>query len=299
MSEHKRQHYIPSSYLKAWCDPNTPSGQIPYVWMISKDGKNIRRKSPDNVFTQNNMYTVNSNDGTRNLDLERSLSNVESKFSSLRREKLDSRGALLLEDLVILCMFVSAMYARTKKFEIHQRKIWNHVLEYSNNFQMEFNRLPIDRQNNISSILTTPDLNAEDYLSLEDVKELATHPIQNLLSPTVLQLTQLLIKRPFTIIDIYTKDIFITSDNPCVWFDIANYKNPRPKGAGGLISPTLEITLPLSPKQMIFFGSKLLSAGLYISVSDKNIIELFNRRTRLFADKYVISNNESVNSNWF
>ena len=36
--EHKKQHWVPESYLTAWCDPGTPADQEPYVWRFSKDG---------------------------------------------------------------------------------------------------------------------------------------------------------------------------------------------------------------------------------------------------------------------
>ena len=40
MSKHKKQHFIPRSYLESWCDPKTPHGQNPYIWLFSKDGEN-------------------------------------------------------------------------------------------------------------------------------------------------------------------------------------------------------------------------------------------------------------------
>jgi len=44
--QHKRQHFVPQAYLKAWCDPDVPAGQEPYGWRFSKDGE-VRRKAPD------------------------------------------------------------------------------------------------------------------------------------------------------------------------------------------------------------------------------------------------------------
>jgi len=36
MAQHKKQHYIPKSYLKEWCDPNIPQNYSPYLWIIDK-----------------------------------------------------------------------------------------------------------------------------------------------------------------------------------------------------------------------------------------------------------------------
>lgn len=81
MTEHKRQHYIPSSYLKAWCDPSTPSGQTPYVWRFSKDGNQNNKEVPQKIFYETDMYTIYTQDGERDLTLEYNLSRVEGEFS--------------------------------------------------------------------------------------------------------------------------------------------------------------------------------------------------------------------------
>src|SRR5262245_37854393 len=86
--EHKRQHFVPQSYLKAWCDPTTPVGQEPYVWLFLKDGSEVRRKAPDNLFHETDLYTIRRDDGTRDLVLEHGLSQLESEFVSIRDTKL-------------------------------------------------------------------------------------------------------------------------------------------------------------------------------------------------------------------
>jgi len=48
MSKHKKQHFIPRCYLKPWCDPLCSSRDEPYVWVLSKDGADCRKKSPEN-----------------------------------------------------------------------------------------------------------------------------------------------------------------------------------------------------------------------------------------------------------
>jgi Protein of unknown function (DUF4238) len=53
----------------------------------------------------------------------------------------------------------------------------------------------------------------------------------------------------------------LTSDTPCVWFDKGEYERPRPRYAGGLASPTIEVTMPLSPRQMIVFANRLRDTG--------------------------------------
>src|SRR5882762_10371422 len=76
MSKHKKQHVIPNCYLKAWCDPLTPTGQIPYIWRISKDGSQSRKRAPEKSFTANDRYTITLPNGERNLVVEHTLAEI-------------------------------------------------------------------------------------------------------------------------------------------------------------------------------------------------------------------------------
>jgi hypothetical protein len=114
VAEHKKQHFVAESYLKAWCDPETPKDHEPYVWRFSKDGPDARRKAPTNIFHETDMYTIELPGGRRDLVLEQGLSQLESAFVTLRDSKL--RRHLLLEpdEFALLCVFVAATHARTK-----------------------------------------------------------------------------------------------------------------------------------------------------------------------------------------
>ena len=82
MAHHKTQHYIPACYLKAWCDEKTPKGHTPYVWVFDADGSNSRRKAPENIFHESDMYTIECEDGNRDLVLEHGLSQLEGDILS-------------------------------------------------------------------------------------------------------------------------------------------------------------------------------------------------------------------------
>lgn len=81
MASHKNQHFIPRYYLKAWCDLLTPSKQTPYVWQFSKDGTQAKKKSPENIFYEKDIYTITEDNGSRNLVFENNLSKLENQFS--------------------------------------------------------------------------------------------------------------------------------------------------------------------------------------------------------------------------
>lgn len=124
MTKHKRQHYIPSSYLEAWCDLSTPAGQTPYVWQFSRDGSQSRKKAPRKIFYETDMYTINTAGGERDLHLEMNLSRVEDRFSKLREKKLRQKRSLTPKEHYTLCIFVATMHARTKAYGKHQSSQW-------------------------------------------------------------------------------------------------------------------------------------------------------------------------------
>jgi hypothetical protein len=95
---HRKQHWVPSSYLGAWCDPDRPPKYDPYVWIFPKDGGNGQRKSPRNIFAETDFYTIHLPDGARDLSLEHGLATFETRFSRIRETRIDKRQPLSAED---------------------------------------------------------------------------------------------------------------------------------------------------------------------------------------------------------
>jgi hypothetical protein len=293
MSKHKKQHFIPSSYLEAWCDPNTPAGQTPYVWRFSKDGNQISKKAPQKIFYETDMYTRVTPEGDRDLYLEYTLSRVESEFAKMRTRKLGRKQKITSQEHLFLCVFVAAMFSRTKAYAKHQSGQWQNIVDMTEKIQAIMDKATPEERKQMSAALSSPLAKSERSFSIEKARELAEKPLQTMLSLNVAEIAPLLFERPYLILEAPIGNSFITSDDPCVWFDPASYQNPRPFGAGGLISPTLEITLPLSPKQMLFFGSKLIVSSLYFPVENE-IVDNLNKRTRLFSDEFFVSNKPKV-----
>lgn len=123
-SGYKKQHFIPQCYLKAWCDSDTPENYNPYVWLFSKDGETVKNKAPENIFHENNMYTIERADGKRNLVLEHGLNQLETKFTEIRNLKFDCKQPLTDEEHLMICAFTAALQARTKATREHHRRQW-------------------------------------------------------------------------------------------------------------------------------------------------------------------------------
>ena len=298
--KYKKQHYVPASYLKAWCDPNTPLKHEPYVWMCSTDGRQINKKPPRKIFHEKDFYTIRQVDGRRNLTLEHGLSQLESQFAALRRNKLDKNLPLTDEERIVLCAFVAAMFARTKSRREFLREQWQPLLDLGEKMIEWARNASPDELKQMSAALRAPIEDKAPLMSMADVERIVEQPIQSFLVPEIGTTTPFLFRMRSVIVETFTQPGFITSDAPCVYFDPELGKHPAPFGAGGLISPTIEISLPLSPRQFILFGHRLIHDGYYAPLKPYDpLVDQINRRTRIFADEHIIINQNVIKQSWF
>jgi hypothetical protein len=295
LSKHKKQHTVPTGYLKAWCDPSAPKQYTPYVWIFSKDGNSVKKRSPHNLFHENNFYTIKHADGERDLTLEHGLSELEGQFCALRDKKLKFRQNITPEEHIILCAFIAAMRGRTKIMQAHQQEQWQEALEKMEKMR-EWARTAKPEEKKIMAGLARGREQKRRSLSYNEVKKVAEEPIQHLLLPSISIETPLLCKIDFVILETDIQPGFITSDNPCVWSDPEAYKRPPFYRTPGLMYESIEITLPISPHQAILLNRKGING--YISVEDKAVDNL-NKKTRFNAYKHFIVNSNYKKDIWF
>lgn len=293
MAGHKKQHFVPSSYLKAWCDPATPAEQEPYVWVFPKDGSAPRRKSPDNIFHETDMYTIHLPDGGRDLILEHGLSQLEGDFVRIRERCLETQRMPSSEDKLKLCAFAAAMHARTPARRDHLANEWGKALSMMDDMRA-WAETATEEQKRAASSLGPSD--PDRSLSYEDVKVMATQPIQTSLVVHVSTEAPLLFALDMAIVNALGKSRFITSDTPCVWFDSAAYKRPPLYRSPALMYDTIEITLPISPTQLLLLN-RLGRTG-HCTAPDSTIDD-FNRRTRFYCRDSFINFENATHPRWF
>ncbi len=294
---HKRQHWIPRSYLKAWCDPATPKGQQPYVWRFDKDGGSCAKKSPKNIFHATDLYTIHLRDGTRELSIEHGLSGLESEFVRIRDEILTKECKVPQRDRFLLCAFVAAMRARSRSQMQHLQSHFQEIYDRMTKLKEIMEARPLHER--VKSARRVPrsrprdERRTSDY---EDMKAIAQGPM----GPWVVELTNgqlpYLTRMNLVVLTTNSATGFITSDRPCVWADPESHKRPLNLRGPGLGFPSTEITMPASPTQML-----LLSRGApsgYCEVAGA-IVDACNRRTRFYADEYFIVNCERTKPIWF
>jgi len=294
MSKFKKQHYVPACYLKAWCDPDAPPTQTPYVWVFDKGGSNARRKAPENIFHETDMYTIHRANGDRDLVLEHGLHQLETKFTKIRNNIVKHSKSLDVVEHIALCAFVAAAQARTPSMREHHRQQWERPLRMMEDM-MEWMKTatPSERQR----VAAVPSLSSNSKgISYEDVKQLYENPTQTLLFPSIQATTPLLCNLDMAFL-VTNDDIgFITSDHPCVWYDPEAYKRHPFYRSPAIGYKTIEITLPLSPSHCLFINRQGYAG--FIDVNSR-VVDDLNRRVRFASQEYFVVHKSIINNYWF
>ncbi|MFZ2198417.1 MAG: DUF4238 domain-containing protein [Thermodesulfovibrionales bacterium] len=273
--DYKKQHIVTAAYLKEWCDPRTPTGYTPYVWLVSKDGQSVDNKAPQNIFNGKDFYTVFDDYGNRNLELEHYLHKIEDDFLAARKS-IQAKRPITDIELQSIVVFIASTFVRTKLQKREQKGIWNDLL-------IIYQKMGIDRN--------MPEL----YKQIENLKvQPLPYHITNFLNITV----PVLLKMKFTIMVTSRATGFITSDNPVIWLDPSIWLTNKPLSFFGLESPYLEIILPLSPNFLAQLTWNDPEQYLFVD-SQPEIVNEINKLMVDFSDEYVILNHDKPNQYWF
>jgi hypothetical protein len=90
---------------------------------------------------------------------------------------------------------------------------------------------------------------------------------------------------------------FVTSDNPCVWFNPLAYRVPPLYRSAGLAMKDIEITMPITPEVLALVTHPPSVSG-YLNLTDMQVQEL-NRRSVGFSDEQFVSRSPDTLPIWF
>lgn len=297
---HKKQHFVPQCYTKAWHDPTAPKGPTttPYVWVFDRNGSNLRRKAPVNLFTETDIYTITLPDGGRDLRLEHGFQDLEDKFTRVRNLKFNRRAWPTDEEMAWVLAFVATAQARTAAHRDFHRDQWRGVRQRMEAMQAAMERAS-PSQRAAMAMPGSRNTNGEpnQSMGIEDVLRIETQPIQSLIGPTIRSVLPAFSRMHVAVLCADDDIGFVTSDRPCVWFDPEAYKLPPFFRAPALGSPTIEVTLPISPRQCLIISHAPHLQG-YIDL-DGSMVDELNRRHIHHCDQSFISCSEKTKPIWF
>ncbi len=293
MVEKKRQHYVPNSYLAAWCDPVTPAGWTPFVWAFAKDSTEGKRKAPAKLFVESEMYTIRLPNGGRDLRLENGLGGLEQAFARIRRDVLDRRAELRGdEQRMLLCMFVAAMHSRTPKYREHWQRQLGEAVRIGESLESAMlAKSPQERRGSVIAPAST-----ENSVSLEELRAVADEPIQHLLLTSIETMAPILFEMNALVVCTTDSPGFITSDSPCMVTDATKFERPFPYNAVGLTYETAEVILPLSPQQTVVFSWKGTKG---YQDAPAWVVDELNRQTRMMTRKTFVVSRDVTRPRWF
>jgi hypothetical protein len=297
---HKKQHFVPQCYTKAWHDPSVPKEPttMPYVWVFDRNGSNPRRKAPVNLFTETDIYTITLPDGGRDLRLEHGFQDLEDKFTRVRNLKFNRRTWPTAEEMAWVLAFVAIAQARTAAHRNFHRDQWRGIRERMEKMQAAMDRASPSQR--AAKVLPGPQSANEKLdrgITIEDVLRIENQPIQEMIGPTIRSVLPAFSRMHVAVLCADDVIGFVTSDRPCVWFDPEAYKRPPLYRSPALASPTIEVTLPISPRQCLIISHEPALQG-YIDLNPSAVAEL-NRRHINHCDESFISNSETTNPIWF
>lgn len=109
MSDPKRHHYLPESYLNRFCRDGR-------LWLYDRIKRQFRRQKPSQVAVIGHYYTVRDSTGEKSLAVEHALQRLEAEASPIidlvdRRENPNGNGKMRLAE------FVATLFTRVPQFE--------------------------------------------------------------------------------------------------------------------------------------------------------------------------------------
>jgi len=268
-----KQHYVPQCYLREFATPDTINHKEPLIWIFPKNKRDGRIDKVKNVLFSKDLYTLKTG-GSKDYSIETSLSDIEGKYTSVYRDKIQKRLPLNDDEHIVFCVFISALMQRTLR---HKDALEGFLTEI------------ITRMEEMDRIHHTKSKIVEDYRRLKT----NSHKLNVLkLLP---DLTNILVNMnlAFMCAD-NTSAEFITCDDPCTLF---NPDLQWQKFYGyGLAQKAIELSITLSPNTMSIFSWQNLRG--YIKTTSSRV-EDRNRMVRHHSYRYYLSNSPKTKLIWF
>jgi hypothetical protein len=285
MSDHKRQHWIPDTYLDAWCDPD-PARQNPKrVYRFNPDGSFKDYRTPSRLFTKDDLYTVPGPNGERGLEAEHSMTRLEDAFARMRKGRLEKGLPLPPKDRVQLIWFISAMRNRSPAAHAHDAYFNSRVLEIGDDMKAAMARMSPDERAAWGKKAARMTLKGTDDVSipLEAFREIVTAPFGAQLPNKIAVEASVLERMYLTILRAPDGHTFLTSDRPVTWWDPED--PPPTRSPLGLGRASMQVTVPLTPSLCAMISH--VDYADYMDVNDTSVANINDRTVHYCREVYI------------
>lgn len=296
---HKKQHYVPRCYLKAWHDPAVPPGGriTPYVWHFDKDGNNSRAKAPANIFTETDIYTIERADGERDLQLEHGLQGIEDQFTRVRNLRFSRREWPDPKQFVWVLAFVATAQVRTAAMRDFHAEQWRKAREKMERMEQAMRSASPAEREKMAAFGRVIGGDKSEGMGIEHVRQFEQNPIHFMIVPALKSVMPIMARMHAAVLCTDDPLGFVTTDKPCTWFNSEGHKLPPFYRSPGLAMRSIEVTLPISPRQCLLISHNSDFRG-YIDIEPHAVDEL-NRRHIAHCDSAFIACRNETRPVWF
>jgi Protein of unknown function (DUF4238) len=248
MPSHQKQHWIPDTYLSAWCDPDTACQNPRRVYRYNIDGSYRDYRPPGRIFTVDDLYTVTGPDGERDLATEHALNRLEDSFARLRRTHLIKGIGLTSIGRRNLIWFIAAIRHRSPAMHVRQQAFHNSVLRVADSMEDGLQAMSPEEcaeRHAKNQRTSSHRADGDRGIPLNAYRLIAARPFGAYLPGHIATEAQLLERMHLTILRIPAGQSLITSDHPVVWWDPED--PPPSRFPLGLGRRTIQVTCPLTP----------------------------------------------------
>lgn len=281
----KRHHFVPRCYLENFTDDKG------FVWVLDTKDKIFNIK-PENILVENHFYRITLKDGTKSLVIENTLSEIESLYATIYRDKISKELPLTTDEKAHVSVFVSAMMHRTKSWRESTKAMFADLKETLKEWDTTRTNMTEEQRRALHTIPSDG-----KSISLKEIEEglsnFDEHHSTGLIDNSI-NTAQYIFNMNWAIWSTQGKTNFVTSDSPLVVdrpAAIKKYGRDTFGSRPGLKYKDAEVTLPLSNNQLLLAGW-ILEKNSYISVPEK-WVEGMNQRTILNSSERLIANSST------
>ncbi|OHB49600.1 MAG: hypothetical protein A2Y10_15580 [Planctomycetes bacterium GWF2_41_51] len=283
MNKTKKQHYVPQFLLKKFA---IKSGRKAQVWVMDKELNNFFISPTKDIAHENKFYD-GFNENHNIPHMEDLLKKVDGTGANSINKILINKNLQLSDDEKYnLALFIAVQIVRTSSLQKEFAAMREYIVQHYG-----------------SDIQFGGDKKKVSEYSKEDDKQAAL----NCIVLFAQEFAEHLLTRRWFLCESPQNRNFILSDNPVVR---DNMFDQRPYGNLGLLSPGIEIYLPLSPRsclyiicpqlaQVVISGSLVESplrdsflTGLPIFMNNENVMRV-NSLQVVFSERFIFSKSKS------
>lgn len=275
----KRHHTVSRCYLENFTDK---SG---LVWVLdTKD--NIFNTSPGNILVEHHFYTITLKNGEKSLFVEDTLSNIESSYIAIFRDKISKDVFLTDDERARVSIFIAALFLRTKPRREGLKNMFQKLKKSMEEWKKQFEMNPKIKE--FASIMPSEG----ETINLHDIDEYLINYKDEHSYSVLAQLpevSQIIFDMKWSIWE-NANNNFVTCDDPVTLLRPASIKKYGPRAIGshpGLLYKDVELTLPLSKDRLLLAGW-ILKKDSYLTVDDETAQKM-NHRTIINSSERVIA----------